>query len=133
MVTLDAILEEAKHHPCSTDTTVLHADQFYTIRGPSIPTFRARLDAALAGSGDLNKARQLNADEGLVVIEPVKAGIHGGCWYLRNLTYRGETFPAGESQYRSIVETLEAAIDWWQAETSCRGIMVRVYHINHKP
>jgi hypothetical protein len=79
----------------------------------------------------INMAQQRNADEGLEVIEPVKAGIHGGCWYLRNLTHRGEMFPAGESQYRSIVEALEAAIEWWQAETWCRGIMVRVYNIDH--
>jgi hypothetical protein len=78
------------------------------------------------------KIQQLNADEGLEVIEPVRAGIHSGCWYLRNPTYRGETFPAVEGQYRSIVEALEAAIDWWQAETWCRGVMVRVYDINHK-
>jgi hypothetical protein len=132
MVTLDAILDEAKNDPFSANATVLDADQFYTIRGPSSPVFRARLEAALAGSGDLNKVQQLNANDGLEVIEPVQVGIHGGCWYLRNLTHRGETFPAGEGQYRSIVEALQAAIEWWQAETWCRGIMVRVYDINHK-
>jgi len=132
MVTLDAILDEAKSDPSSQNTTVLNSDQFHTIRGPTNPIFRARLDAALAGSGDLCKVQQLNADEGLEVIEPVRAGIRGGCWYLRNPTYRGETFPAGEGQYRSIIEALEAAIEWWQAETWCRGVMVRVYDINHK-
>jgi hypothetical protein len=132
MVTLDAILDEAKNDPFSANATVLDADQFYTIRGPSSPVFRARLEAALAGSGDLNKVQQLNANDGLEVIEPVQVGIHGGCWYLRHLTHRGETFPAGEGQYRSIVEALQAAIEWWQAETWCRGIMVRVYDINHK-
>ena len=132
MVTLDAILDEAKNDPFSANATVLDADQFYTIRGPSSPVFRARLEAALAGSGDLNKVQQLNANDGLEVIEPVQVGIHGGCWYLRNLTHRGETFPPGEGQYRSIVEALQAAIEWWQAETWCRGIMVRVYDINHK-
>ena len=95
MVTLDAILDEAKRDPSLRNTTVLNDDQFCTIRGPTNPIFRARLDAALAGSGDLFKVQQLNTDEGLEVIEPVRAGIHGGCWYLRNPTYRGETFPAG--------------------------------------
>jgi hypothetical protein len=132
MVTLDAILDEAKNDPLSANATVLDADQFCTIRGPSSQVFRTRLDAALAGSGDLNagsgdlnKVQQLNAHHGLEVIVPVQVGIHGGCWYLRNLTRRGETFPAGEGRYRSIVEA-------WQAETWCRGIMVRVYDINHK-
>jgi hypothetical protein len=132
MVTLDAILDEAKDDPFAANAPVLDANQFYTIRGPSSPVFRARLEAALADSGDLTQVQQLNAEEGLEVIEPVKAGIHGGYWYLRNLTHRGETFPAGEAQYRSIVEALEVAIEWWQAETWCRGIMVRVYDINHK-
>jgi hypothetical protein len=67
----------------------------------------------------------------LEVVEPVQAGIHGGYWYLRNLTDRGETFPAGEGHYNSIVEALEAAIDWWQDETWCRGVMVRNYYIDH--
>ena len=132
MVTLDAILDDAKSDPTCRNSTVLDSDQFCTIRGPTNPIFRARLDAALAGSGDLSQVQQVNADEGLEVIEPVRAGIHGGCWYLRNPTYRGETFPAGEGRYRSIVEALEAAIEWWQAETWCRGVMVRVYDINHK-
>jgi glutathionylspermidine synthase len=130
MVTLDAILREAGNHPYRKNTTILNEDQFYTIRGPSNPAVRARLDAAIAGSGDLIEVRQLNADEGLEVVEPVQAGIHGGYWYLRNLTSRGETFPAGESQYNSIVEALEAAIDWWHVETSYRGIMIRKYYVD---
>jgi hypothetical protein len=130
MLTLDDILEEAKGDPFFKNTTVLNADQFCTIRGPSSPAFRARLDAALAGSGDLINVQKLNFEEGLEVIEPVQAGIHGGSWYLRNLTSRGETFPAGESHYNSIVEALVAAIQWWQAETWCRGIMVRNYNVN---
>jgi hypothetical protein len=131
MVTLDALLDEAKNDPSYKNATVLNADQFYTIRGPSSPIFRARLEAAVAGSGDLIQVQQLNADEGLEVIEPVQAGIHGGYWYLRNLTHRGETFPAGEDRYRSLVEALQAAIEWWQAETWCREIMVRNYDIDH--
>jgi hypothetical protein len=131
MVTLDAILDDAKHHPFSANTTVLNADQFYTVRGPSSPAFRARLDAALAGSADLMTVQQLNCHEGLEVIEPVQAGIHGGYWYLRNLTHNGETLPAGESRYRSLVEALEAAIQWWQAETWCRGVIVRNYDVKH--
>jgi hypothetical protein len=129
MVTLDAVLEDAKSDPYCANTTVLNTDQFYSIRGPSSPIFRARLDAALVGSGDLLLVQKLNAEEGLEVIEPVQAGIHGGYWYLRNLTHLGETFPAGESHYSSIVEALEAAIEWWQVETWCRGIMVRRYDI----
>jgi hypothetical protein len=131
VVTLDALLDEAKNDPSLKNSTVLNADQFYTIRGPSSPMFRARLEAAVAGSGDLIRVQQLNADEGLEVIEPVQAGIHGGYWYLRNLTRRGEAFPAGEGQYRSIVEALQAAIEWWQAETWCREIIVRNYDIDH--
>jgi hypothetical protein len=131
MVTLDAILGEASTHPYCKNMTVLSEDQFYTVRGPSNPAYRTRLDAALAGSGDLIEVQQLNSDEGLEVIEPVQAGIHGGYWYLRNLTSRGETFPAGESQYNSVVEALEAAIDWWRVETPCRGIMIRSYYVDH--
>jgi hypothetical protein len=131
MVTLDAILDDAKHHPFFANTTVLNADQCLTIRGPSSTVFRARLDNALAGSADLMKIQQMNADEGLEVIEPVQAGIHGGYWYLRNLTRSGETFPAGEGHYRSLVEALEAAIQWWEAETWCRGVTVRNYDVNH--
>jgi hypothetical protein len=130
MVTLDTILDDAKQDPLSANTTVLNTDQFHTIRGPSSPVFRARLDAALAGSADLVKVQQLNANDGLEVIEPVQAGIHGGYWYLRNLTHNGETFPAGEGRYRSIVEALEAAIEWWEGETWCRGIIVRRYDVN---
>jgi hypothetical protein len=130
MVTLDTILDAAKQDPLSANTTVLNTDQFHTIRGPSSPVFRARLDAALAGSADLVKVQQLNANDGLEVIEPVQAGIHGGYWYLRNLTHNGETFPAGEGRYRSIVEALEAAIEWWEGETWCRGIIVRRYDVN---
>ena len=130
MVTLHAILDEAKDDAYVGNTTVLDGNQFHTIRAPSNRIFRDRLDAALAGSGDILKVQQLNADEGLEVIEPVRAGIHGGYWYLRNLTHRGETFPAGESHYKTIVEALEAAIEWWQAETWCRGVMVRNYDIN---
>jgi len=132
MATLNTILDEAKNDPFSKNTTVLNADSFYTIRGPSSPVFRARLDAALSGSGDLIDAHKINADEGLEVIEPVQAGIHGGYWYLRNLTSTGETFPAGETHYNSIVEALKAAIEWWQIETWCRGVMVRIYDINHE-
>jgi hypothetical protein len=131
MVTLEAILEEARNDPFYANSTVLNPDQFHTIRGPSSPKFRARLEAALAGPDDLGKVQQLNSNEGLEVIEPVQAGIHGGYWYLRNLTHLGETFPAGESQYRSIVEALQAAIEWWQGESWCRGVMVRKYDINH--
>ena len=131
MVTLNALLEEAKTDPYRDNTTVLNTDQFCGIRGPSSPVFRDRLNAALDGSGDLLKVQRLNADEGLEVIEPVQAGIHGGYWYLRNLTHLGETFPAGEGHYNSIVEALEAAIDWWRTETSCREIMVRRYDVKH--
>jgi hypothetical protein len=131
MVTLESILDEAKNDLSVRNTTILNTDQFYTIRGPSSSVFRARVEAAIAGSGDLMKVQQLNADEGLEIIEPVKAGIHGGQWYLRNLTHRGETFPAGEGRYGSLVEALQAAIEWWQAETWCRGVMVRVFEINH--
>ena len=131
MVTLAEILDEAQENPFFENTTVLNADQFYTIRAPSSPKFRARLDAALAGSDDLAKIQQMNADEGLEVIEPIRAGIHGGYWYLRNLTHRGETYPAGESHYPSLTEALQAAIEWWQAETWCRGIMIRRFDIRH--
>jgi hypothetical protein len=131
MVTLASILEEAKRDPSLQNTTVLNDDQFCTIRGPTNPIFRERLDAALAGSGDLNKVQQANADEGLEVIQPVQSGIHGGCWDLRNLTHGGETFPVGDFQYSSIVEALQGAIEWWQAETWCRGVVVRVYDIKH--
>ena len=82
MVTLDALLDEARNDPSLNNTTVLNADQFCTIRGPSSPTFRCRLDAALANSDDLIRVQQLNADEGLEVVEPVQAGIHGGYWYF---------------------------------------------------
>ena len=130
MVTLDSILAEAKEHPSRNNTTILATDQFCTIRGPSSPIFRARLEAAIAGSEDLGQAQKLNADDGLEVIEPVRTGIGGGSWHLRNPTHGGETFPAGESRYRSIVEALEAAIEWWQADTWCRGVMVRIFEIN---
>jgi hypothetical protein len=131
VTTLNAILEEAKSDPCHANSTVLNPDQFFTIRAPSSPKFRARLEAALSGPDDLAKVQQLNCNEGLEVIEPVQAGIHGGYWYLRNLTHTGETFPAGEGHYRSIVEALQAAIEWWQVETWCRGVMVRHYDIKH--
>jgi hypothetical protein len=130
MVTLAAILEEAKTDPSFQNTTVLNVDQFYTIRGPSSPAFRARLDTTLSESGDLIEAHKLNSNEGLEVVEPVQAGMHGGYWYLRNLTSKGETFPAGENHYNSIVDALEAAIEWWQTETWCRGIMVRRYAVS---
>nr|WP_294507381.1 hypothetical protein [uncultured Rhodopila sp.] len=129
MVTLEGILEEARNDPFLQNTTILTTDQFYTIRGPSSPAFRARLEAAIAGAGDLAKVQQLNADEGLEIIEPVRAGTRGGCWYLRNLTHRGETYPAGEGRFNSIVEALQAAIEWWQAETWCRGVMVRAFEV----
>ena len=130
MATLDSILEEAENDPFLENSTVLDGDQFCTIRGPSSSVFRDRIDSALAGSGDLGQIQQLNAEEGLEVIEPVQAGIHGGYWYLRNLTHKGETFPAGESHYKSIVEALQAAIEWWQGESWCRGVMVRKYDVN---
>jgi hypothetical protein len=98
MVTLASILEEAKRDPSLQNTTVLNDDQFCTIRGPTNPIFRERLDAALAGSGDLDKVQQANADGGLEVIQPVQSGIHGGCWDLRNFTHGGETFPVGDFQ-----------------------------------
>jgi hypothetical protein len=131
VTTLDAILDEANDDASILNTTVLDTKEFYTIRAPSSPTFRMRIDAAILVSDDLIKVQQINAEEGLEVIEPVRAGIRGGFWYLRNLTHRGETFPAGERQYSSIVEALEAAIDWWHIETWCRGIMVRKYNANH--
>jgi hypothetical protein len=130
MVTLGAILEEAKGDPFYANSTVLDTDQFHTIRGPSSPKFRTRLEAALAGPDDLAETRQLNCNEGLEVIEPVQAGIRGGYWYLRSLTRVDEMFPAGESHYQSIVEALQAAIEWWQAETWCRSVIVRKYNIN---
>lgn len=131
MVTLDSILDEAKEHPSLNNTTILTAGQFCTIRGPTSPIFRARLDAAIDGSETLRKAQKINSDDGLEVVEPVRTGINGGCWHLRNPTRRGEAFPAGESRYGSIVEALQAAVEWWQAETWCRGVMVRVFEINH--
>lgn len=131
MVTLAAILDEARDNAFSGNSTVLNSSQFHTIRAPSSGAFRERLDSALAGSTDLSQIQQLNAEEGLEVIEPVRAGIHGGYWYLRNLSHRGETFPAGECQYTSIADALVAAIEWWQGETWCRGIMVRAFDINH--
>jgi len=130
MVTLKAILEEAENHPSVANSTVLNPDQFYTVRGPSSPVFRVRLDEAVAGSEDLSKAQKLNFEGGLEVIEPVRAGIRGGYWLLRNPTHMGETFPAGERQYSSIVEALNAAIEWWQGETWCRGVLVRRYDVN---
>jgi hypothetical protein len=129
--TLSDIVAEAATDPFAENTPVLNHDQFNSIRGPSDPTFRARLDAALHGPGDLIKANQLNSQQGLEVIEPVQAGIHNGYWYLRNITARGEMFPAGESHYGSIAEALEAAIEWWQAETWCRSIVVRRYLVSH--
>jgi hypothetical protein len=131
LITLSDILEEAKSEPFAGNTTVLDQDQFDTIRGPSDPKFRARLDAALNGSADLIRASQRNSDDGLEVIEPVRAGIRRGCWYLRNITDRGEMFPAGESHYSSLIEALEAAIEWWQTETWCRSVVVRRYVVNH--
>jgi hypothetical protein len=40
-------------------------------------------------------------------------------------------FPAGESNYSSLVEALEAAIEWWQTETWCRSVLIRRYVLNH--
>lgn len=131
MVLLDAVLDEADSHPSLANTTVLNPDQFRTIRGPSDPKFRARLDAAIAGSDDLHQVHELNTDDGLEVIEPVSGGIHAGFWYLRNPTHLGELFPAGEGHYRSLVEALHAAIEWWQAEPWCREIIVRSYDVTH--
>jgi len=130
MVTLDAILEEAANHPFLANSTVLNPDQFRTVRGPSSPTFRARLDAAVSGSGDLGNAQKLNFDGGLEVVEPVQAGIHGGSWFLRNPVHFGEPYPAGDIHYRSLVSALQAAIEWWQAETWCRAVIIRTYNIN---
>ena len=64
MVTLDSILDEAREHPSRNNTTILATDQFCTIRGPSSPMFRSRLEAAIAGSEDLGQAQKLNADDG---------------------------------------------------------------------
>jgi hypothetical protein len=129
-MTLNDILEEAKSDPFAKNTTILSRDQFDSIRGPSDPKFRATLEAALNGSADLIQASQRNSNDGLEVIEPVRAGIHTGCWFLRNITERGEMFPAGESHYSSLVEALEAAIEWWQTETWCRSVVVRRYIVN---
>ncbi len=131
MPMLAAVLDEAESHPFLANTTVLNTEQFRTIRAPSSPTFRARLNAAIAGSGDLHQVQQRNADEGLEVIEPISGGIHGGFWYLRNVTHLGETFPAGEAHYRSIFDALQAAIEWWQADPSCREVIVRSYDVVH--
>ena len=69
-----------------------------------------------------------NLSQGLEVVNPVRGGIHGGYWYLQNISSRGELFPAGEQHYGSLVEALEAAIEWWQVESWCRGVMVRRFH-----
>ena len=129
MVTLDALLEEAENHSFLANSTVLSPDQFRTIRGPSSPKFRDRLDAAISGSQDLGKAQKLNFDEGLEVVEPVQAGIHGGSWFLRNPSHIGDTYPAGEIHYRSVVDAVNAAIEWWQAETWCRSVIIRTYNV----
>jgi hypothetical protein len=131
MPMLAAVLDEAQGHPCLVNTTVLNTDQFRTIRGPSSPRFRARLDAAIVGSDDLHQVQQVNADDGLEVIEPISGGIHGGFWYLRNVTHHGEMFPAGEAHYRSLVDALQAAVEWWQGDPSCREIIVRSYDVVH--
>jgi hypothetical protein len=131
VTTLSDILEEAKSEPFAGNTTILNQDQFDSIQGPADPKFRARLDAALNGSADLIQANHRNSDDGLEVIEPVRVSIHTGCWYLRNITERGEMFPAGESHYSSLVEALEAAIEWWQTETWCRSVVIRRYVLNH--
>jgi hypothetical protein len=131
MVMLDAILQEAASHPSLANSTILNTDQFDTIRGPSSPVFRARLDAALSGSEDLARAQKLNVEGGLEVVEPVQAGMRGGSWFLRNPAHIGEPYPAGDIHYSSIVEALNAAIEWWQAETWCRGVIVRKYDVNH--
>ena len=132
MVTLDAILDNCETPPMlrQHDSSQRRPVSYRSARTIST-IFRSRLDAALAGPADLMKVQQQNTCEGLEVVEPVQGGIHGGYWYLRNLTHNGETFPAGEGHYRSIVEALEAAIQWWQAETWCRGVIVRNYDIKH--
>src|ERR1700759_992672 len=128
MTTLEAILEEAISHPFVGNATILSDDQFATIRAPSSEAFRDRLDAALVGPGDLADAETQNLSQGLGGGNPVRGGIHGGYWYLQNISSRGELFPAGEQHYGSLVEALEAAIEWWQVESWCRGVMVRRFH-----
>jgi hypothetical protein len=128
MKTLQVILDDALQHVCADNATILNDEQFRCIRGPSSRVFRQRLDAALFGPGDLVEVEARNASDGLEVISPVRGGIHGGFWYLRNVSGRGEQFPAGEGQYASIVEALEAAIEWWEAEAWCRSVMVRKFY-----
>ena len=128
MKMLEVILDDALQHVCADNATILNDEQFHCIRGPSSQVFRERLDAALFGPGDLVEAEARNASDGLEVVSPVRGGIHGGFWYLRNVSSRGEQFPAGESQYDSIVEALEAAIEWWEAEAWCRSVMVRKFY-----
>ncbi len=132
MKTLDVILEEAAPHVSADRITVLGQDQFCHVRAPSSPQFRARLDAALFGSADLTDAERQNVAEGLEVIEPLRGGIHGGTWSLRNIAHRGELYPAGETHYTSLVEALAAAIEWWEAETWCRGVVVRKFYRDKK-
>ena len=128
MTTLEVILDEAEHHPFRANDTVLSDEQFSCVRAPSSAAYRARLDAALAGPGDLTEAEKRNSIDGLEVVNPVQGGIHGGYWYLHNISSRGEAFPAGELRYHSITEALAAAIEWWEAETACRGVMVRKFY-----
>jgi hypothetical protein len=130
MTALGVILDEAASHVFTANITILSDEQFRSIRSPSSQQFRARLNAALFGPDDLIEAERLNASEGLEVIEPVRGGIHGGYWFLRNVSNRGEAFPAGERQYGSIVEALQAAIEWWEVETWCRGVVIRKFYCN---
>ena len=105
---LQVILDAANEAPSCDNRTILDTDQFHTVRGPSSRVFRDRLDAALSGSEDLARVHQRNTDDGLEVIEPVRAGIHGGYWYLRSVTRGAETFPAGEQRYKPIADALDA-------------------------
>jgi hypothetical protein len=125
MMSFSAILEEAAEQPFPGHTTCLNTAQFHTIRVPSCGSFRARLDAAVFGDADLSEAHRANLAAGLEVIEPIQWGTHGGRWSLRNVTHAGETYPAGEQAYDSMIEALLVAIEWWQIEPQCRGILVR--------
>lgn len=125
MMSLTALLEAAAEQPFPAHTTCLHGEQFHTIRVPGSGSFRARLDDAIFGEADLTEAHKENREAGLEVIEPVQWGTHGGRWSLRNISHAGEPYPAGEAAYDTIAEALLAAIDWWQTESWCRGILVR--------
>jgi hypothetical protein len=133
MMSLNALLEEAAAQPFQAHTTCLNTDQFVTIRAPSSGGFRARLDAAVFGDADLIEAHTANLKAGLEVIEPVQWGTRGGRWSLRNISRSGEPFPAGELAYDSLTEAVVAAIEWWQTEPSCRGVLVRKADLKAAP